>query len=328
MGNFTLTAAMESWPLKTPFRISRESYTHSECLVVTLTQGEHTGRGEAQGVDYEGETPDSMLAQVDSVRHAMENGMSRTDLQAALPLGGARNALDCALWDLEAKQSGKSIWELLGHKPKPVKTVFTIGLEDTPEAMAQKATDASQFPVLKIKLSEDRPIENLAAIRKARPDARLIVDVNQGWSFVELNDMLPRLLEVALDLLEQPLEKTADDDLIGFQSPILLAADESCLDSKDLAHAAARYDVINIKLDKTGGLTEALKLAHQAKALGKKLMVGNNVGTSLSMAPAFVIAQYCDFVDLDGPLLLSKDREHGIRYEGPVVNVFGRELWG
>ena len=319
---------VEAWELKTPFRISRNEYTVSECLVVSISEQGHVGRGEAQGIDYEGETMASMLAQLDGVGRHLEQGLPRQQLSDVLPRGGVRNAVDCALWDLEAKQSGVRVWERLEITPRPVTTVFTLGLEATPQLMGEKAKSASDYPVLKVKLSEQQPLEMLQAVREARPDARLIVDVNQGWTFAQLLKFMELFNDIGLDLIEQPLPKNADSVLEGYRSPIPLAADESCLDYGDLEAAAQRYDVINIKLDKTGGLTEALRLVHQAKALGKKLMVGNNVGTSLSMAPAMVIAQFCDFVDLDGPLLLKRDRQHGIRYDGPTVNVFGPELWG
>ncbi len=324
----SIHVAPESWALKTPFRISHSEYTESECIVVTIEQNGALGRGEAQGVDYEGETVESMMNQIHQVKTDLENGMTRQDLATALPAGGARNAIDCALWDLEAKITGVTIWERLGIDPHPVTTVFTLGLEATPDLMGQKAKAARAYPVLKVKLSDEQPLEMLQAIRRARPDAKLIVDINQGWSFETLKAQTNRFEEIGLELIEQPLPKSADTPLDHYESPIPLAADESCLDTADLETAAKRYDIINIKLDKTGGLTEALNLVHQAKQLSKTLMVGNNVGTSLSMAPAFVIAQFCDFVDLDGPLLLKKDRQPGIHYDGPTVNVFDPQLWG
>jgi L-alanine-DL-glutamate epimerase-like enolase superfamily enzyme len=245
-----------------------------------------------------------------------------------LPAGGARNAIDCALWDLKAKQSGKTVWELTGIDPKPVTTVFTIGLEETPEAMAQKAAAAAEYPVLKIKLNSDKPLERLVAIRKARPDAELVVDVNQGWNFELLQDVLPRCVDLDLRMIEQPLPRGADEVLDNFESPIMLAADESCLDTGELDAAAERYGMINIKLDKTGGLTEALRLAKAARRKGCMLMVGNMMGTSLSMAPSFVIAQLCDFVDIDGPLLLKYDYPLGMVYKSGVVEIFSSTFWG
>jgi L-alanine-DL-glutamate epimerase-like enolase superfamily enzyme len=232
------------------------------------------------------------------------------------------------MWDLECKRSGKSIWQLTGIDPKPVTTVFTIGLESSADAMAQKAVEAGNAPILKIKLDSHQPYEKLAAIRAARPDAQLVVDANQGWDFDLLKDVLPKCAGLDLGMIEQPLQRGGDQCLEGFQSPITLAADESCLDSSELETAARRYSMINIKLDKTGGLTEALKLARAAREKGCKLMVGNMVGTSLAMAPSFVIAQLCDFVDIDGPLLLKYDHPDGLIYEAGQVRVFQQAFWG
>lgn len=318
----------ERWELKTPFRITGKEWRHSDCILIEIRDGEHVGRGEAQGVPYLGETMVGMTAQIDGIAEAIRAGISRDVLSTMLPAGGARNAVDCALWDLEAKASGRSIWELTGIEPHPVTTVFTIGLEDTPAAMAEKARCASDYPVLKIKLNDDRPLERLVAIRAARPDANLVVDANQGWSFDLLTDILPQCAELRLDMIEQPLPRGSDEQLEGFESPVMLAADESCQDRSELEQAARRYDMINIKLDKTGGLSEALALARAARQKGCKLMVGNMLGTSLGMAPSFVVAQLCDFVDIDGPLLMRSDRDCAMRYTGPTVDVFDRRLWG
>ena len=319
---------LEDWELVQPFRISGMEWVTSPTLVVQLSQDGCVGRGEAQGVFYRDETAQSMFEEVDRVAPEIRKGISRGELQELLPAGGARNAVDCALWDLECKKSGQSIWELTGIDPKPVTTVFTIGLEPTPEEMAAKAAAAADAPVLKIKLDADRPYERLAAIRAARPDAALVVDANQGWDFELLQEVIPRCAELDLGMIEQPLPRGGDAVLESFDSPVTLAADESCLDCSELETAARRYSMINIKLDKTGGLSEALKLAREARAMGCKLMVGNMVGTSLGMAPAFVIAQLCDFVDIDGPLLLKYDHPHGLHYDKGVVDVFSPRLWG
>ena len=319
---------IESWVLRQPFRITGKEWTETTALVVEIVDGKHTGRGEAQGVYYRGETAATMLAQTERVASDVRNGVSRDELRKLLPAGGARNAIDCALWDLEAKRSGKSIWALTGIAPGPVTTVYTIGLEATPAAMAAKAAAAGNHPVLKIKLNADTPVERLAAVRAARPDAELVVDANQGWSFELLQEILPRCVDLDLSMIEQPLPRGEDQVLEGFASPITLAADESCLDTGELEDAAARYDMINIKLDKTGGLTEALALAHAARRKGCRLMVGNMMGTSLAMAPSFVVARLCDFVDLDGPLLLKRDRPRGLKYNAGRVEVFDRALWG
>jgi len=322
------SAHLEEWELKTPFRISGIDWGKSESLVIQLSEGGFIGRGEAQGVYYLDETAESIFQQIDSLAGPISRGITRHEVQELLPAGGARNALDCALWDLECKKAGKSIWELTGIQPGPVTTVFTIGLEDSPEAMAEKARAAADSPVLKIKLDDIHPVENLAAIRAARPDAKLVVDANQGWSFELLKEILPRCVELGLEMIEQPLKRGADEKLEGFESPIPLCADESCLHTGELEQAVRRYSMINIKLDKTGGLTEALKLAKAAKAKGCSLMVGNMVGTSLSMAPSFVVARLCDFVDIDGPMLLKYDIPNGLKYERGVVEGFSSALWG
>jgi L-alanine-DL-glutamate epimerase-like enolase superfamily enzyme len=316
------------WVLTQPFRISGHEWINSRCLVVQLQQGDYIGRGEAQGVFYLDESAESIFDQAHAVAGEICKGISRQELQDLLPAGGARNAIDCAMWDLECKQAGKTIWELTGIKPKPVTTVFTIGLESSPQAMAEKAAAASDAPILKIKLSDHKPFEKLAAIRAARPDAILVVDANQGWDFDLLKQVLPQCVDLDLAMIEQPLARGHDEELEGFESPITLAADESCLHTGELELAASRYSMINIKLDKTGGLTEALRLAKAAKQKACKLMVGNMVGTSLSMAPSFVVAQLCDFVDIDGPLLLKYDQPMGLEYKNGVVTGFDSRLWG
>ncbi len=324
--NFSLHIA--EWELAHPFRIAGHEWLNTRCLVVQIEEEGFIGHGEAQGVFYLDETADSILAQARAFTTEIRNGISRQKLQTLLPPGGARNAIDCALWDLDCKKAGKTIWQLTGIDPKPVTTVFTIGLEDTPQAMAAKAAAATDAPVLKIKLDGHMPYEKLAAIRAARPDAELVVDANQGWSFELLQKVLPKCTQLDLAMIEQPLARGRDEMLEGFRSPVTLAADESCLHSGELEIAARRYDMINIKLDKTGGLTEGLKLAAAARHRGCKLMVGNMCGTSLSMAPSFVVAQLCDFVDIDGPLLLKYDQPMGLDYVNGVVQGFSPELWG
>ncbi len=319
---------ISDWELTQPFRISGFEWINSRCLVVQLGKDGVIGRGEAQGVFYLDETAESIFQQAHAVAAEIRKGISREDLQQLLPAGGARNAIDCALWDLECKMAGKTIWQLTGITPRPVTTVYTIGLEDTPAAMAAKAAAASDAPILKIKLSSHMPYEKLAAIRAARPDAVLVVDANQGWSFDQLQEVLPKCVDLNLAMIEQPLARGGDAQLEGFKSPITLAADESCLHTGELEAAARRYSMINIKLDKTGGLTEALRLARAAKEKGCKLMVGNMVGTSLSMAPSFVVAQLCDFVDIDGPLLLKYDQPNALVYANGVVKGFEPALWG
>ena len=316
------------WALSQPFRIAGHEWLNSRCLVVQLGKDGFTGRGEAQGVFYLDETAESIFEQANAIASEIRGGISRQELQQLLPAGGARNAIDCAMWDLECKQSRKTIWQLTGIDPKPVTTVFTIGLESSPQAMAAKAAAATDAPILKIKLDGHMPYEKLAAIRAARPDAELVVDANQGWDFELLKEVLPKCVSLDLAMIEQPLARGEDNMLEGFESPIILAADESCLHLGELEAAARRYSMINIKLDKTGGLTEGLLLAKAAKQMGCKLMVGNMVGTSLSMAPSFVLAQLCDFVDIDGPLLLKYDQPFALKYANGVVNGFTPELWG
>ena len=316
------------WELIQPFRISGAEWVNSRCLVVQFSEDGFVGRGEAQGVFYLDETAESIFKEAHEAVSAIRKGLTREALQDFMPAGGARNAIDCAMWDLECKRSGKTIWQLTGIDPKPVTTVFTIGLESSPEAMAAKAAAASDAPVLKIKLSDHMPYEKLAAIRAVRPDAQLVVDANQGWSFELLQEILPKCVDLDLAMIEQPLARGADDMLEGFESPITLAADESCLDTSELETAARRYSMVNIKLDKTGGLTEALRLARSAKEIGCELMVGNMVGTSLSMAPSFVVAQLCDFVDIDGPLLLRYDMPNALVYKNGVVSGIKPALWG
>ena len=323
-----ISAHIEEWELAKPFRIAGIEWLTTRCVVVQLSDNGAIGRGEGQGIFYLGETTESIIEQVFSIAGQISRGITRDELSGLLPVGGARNAIDCALWDLESKITGQSIWQLTGISPASVTTVFTIGLEDTAEKMAANAKSAAEYPVLKIKLDDDQPIEILAAIRAARPDATIVVDANQGWSFEMLAELLPQCVELGISMVEQPLPRGEDDQLEGFESPITLAADESCLDTSELDTASRRYGMINIKLDKTGGLTEALNLARLAKQKGCELMVGNMVGTSLSMAPSFVVAQLCDFVDLDGPLLLRNDHTDGLVYKASTVEVFDSKFWG
>jgi L-alanine-DL-glutamate epimerase-like enolase superfamily enzyme len=245
-----------------------------------------------------------------------------------MPPGGARNAIDCALWDLEAKVTGRTIWDLTTVAPKPLETVFTIGLEPSPEEMAAKAAAATGHQLLKIKLNDDRPLERLQAVRAARPDVRIVVDANQAWTFTRLRKLAPEFAALGVQLIEQPLPRGEDAELEGYRAPVPLCADESCLHLGELAQAARRYQWINVKLDKTGGLTHALQLAHAARAARLGLMVGCMGGSSLAMAPAFVIGCLCDFVDIDGPLLQKSDRLPGLDYDGGRVSVFGPNLWG
>ncbi|MDH3430834.1 MAG: dipeptide epimerase, partial [Gammaproteobacteria bacterium] len=293
-----------------------------------IREGDCVGRGEALGVYYLGETEETMLAQLESIADKLVAGANRHDLLDLLPPGGARNAADAALWDLEAQLSGKSAWEMAGVEPNPVETDLTIGLEAEPEDMARKAAAAPDYDLLKIKLDDDRPVERIAAIRKVRPDARLIVDVNGGWTFEQLQRFSPDLQRFGVELIEQPLPRGEDSELEGYLCPIPLCADESCLHLGELEQAANRYQFINIKLDKTGGLTHALQLAHAAKAKDLGIMVGSMCGSSLAMAPHHVVAQLAEYVDIDGPLLMKNDRIGGLVYDRGFVSLPETRFWG
>ena len=315
----------ESWPLKAPFTTARHYHEEIRTLHVTLFDGEASGQGEAVGVDNLGEDVDSIASQAET--YLSQGAVKHAQLMHDLPAGGARNAIDCALWDLRCKSTKKSIWEWLGMTPKPITTVYTIPLESV-QSMAVKAAAAKAYPHLKIKLDKKQPIEKMEAIRKARPEATLIVDCNQGWTFNLLQKCAPKLASLGVEMIEQPLKVGEDDMLTSYRSPLPLCADESCNTSADLPYLAPRYQMVNIKLDKTGGLTEALNLAKEATALGLELMVGNMLGSSLGMAPAFVIAQYCKYVDLDGPLLQKEDRDHPLKYDGSQIAIPEAHLWG
>lgn len=324
----TLSVHTEDWLASAPFRIANAVFTSFPGIVVEIADGTHVGRGEGLGVDYLGETTATMTAQVEGVAERIVAGAGREALLDLLPPGGAHNAVDCALWDLEAKRAGRRVWEIVGVPLKEIVTVYTIGLEDTPDAMAAKAAAAIQRPRLKVKLNDDRPVERIEAIRKARPDATIVIDANQGWTFELLVEVAPRLADLGVQMLEQPLPRGQDQALEGYRPPLPLCADESCVHGGELAQAARRYQMINIKLDKSGGLTHGLEIAREARRRGLGLMVGCMGGTSLAMAPSFVAGLACDFHDLDGPLLLRNDRSHGIVYSGGVVTPPSALLWG
>jgi len=316
----------EPWEFKTPFKITGYTFSVIKLLHVAITQRGVSGCGEATGIYYMGETGELMLAQANSVKQALEQGLNREELRSLLPAGGARNAIDCALWDLQAKLERKSIWELTGIKPGAIHSTNTIGL-GTPEDMAITAKSLDSR-LIKVKLDSELPFERVAAVCAARPDAEILVDVNQGWKFDQLVELAPRFAKLGVAMIEQPLPRGGDDQLETYRPPLPLCADESCLDTSEFEQAARRYQMINIKLDKTGGLTEALELAAMARARGIGLMVGNMGGTSLAMAPGFVVAQLCRFVDLDGALFLSKDRANPMRYNAGVLSAPSAALWG
>lgn len=324
-----LTVQRESLPLNAPFRISGHVFETSDIVVVTLEDGDARGRGEAAGVYYLGDDVDHMLAAIETVRTTIEAGIDRTDLRQRMPPGGARNAIDAALWELEADRAGVPVWQIAGiAAPKPVITTFTLGA-DAPDAMAQAARGWADARAIKVKLTgeDELDADRVRAIRAARPDVWLGVDANQGYTVDRLDALVAVLVEARVDLLEQPLKRGAEADLDGYTAPIPLAGDESILTLADVESAKGRFDVINIKLDKCGGLTEALMMADKAAELGLGVMVGNMVGTSLSMAPAFVLAQRCAIVDLDGPTFLKADRTPAIDYRDGTVWC-GDAVWG
>jgi L-alanine-DL-glutamate epimerase-like enolase superfamily enzyme len=322
-----LTVTPKRWPLHKPFKISRDVHTHSETIVCELSDGEHTGRGEGAGVSYDGETIDGIRAQIDAVAGEISAGISRGELQALLPPGGARNAVDCALWDLEAKRSGKTVWQMIGWEPRPVTTVYTVGI-DTPDAMRADAAAHSEYPFIKVKVGIGDPLAQIGAINAGAPNAAIVIDANQAWTVTDLEQYAEPLKSLGVEMIEQPMDRAADEALRGYHAPLPLCADESCATSADLERLQGLYSMVNIKLDKTGGLTEALKLAEQALSMGFELMVGNMLGSSLAMAPSFVIAQKCRYVDIDGPLLQSEDCEHAMNYDRGRVDVFTPALWG
>lgn len=316
------------WEFRTPFRIAYRTRTHAQTVQVELRDGAYVGRGEALGVSYHGESVETLLAQVADVARDVENGLTRDALQMLLPAGGARNAIDCALWDLEAKRAHRRVWELASIAAvHPLLTAYTLGV-DMPDAMARAADAARQYSLLKLKLTGTDDIERVVSIRRARADADLIVNANQAWTMQQLRDFAPRLAELGIKLIEQPLKAGDDGALAGFASPIPLCADESCQTTESLSGLMGKYQYINLKLDKTGGLTEALRLARAAQERGLKLMVGCMGGSSLSMAPAFTVGQLSDVVDLDGPLVATSDVPHAIRYDGSHMSAPTEALWG
>jgi len=325
----TLELNVERFAYKKPFRISGHVFTETALLVATLSDGRHRGRGEGAGVYYLGDDIDHMLAQANSVRSAIEAGASRDDLQQLLPPGGARNALDCAYWDLEAKQSGTPAWELAGlERPAPLLSTLTLGA-DYPRSMADAARALDPDAPIKVKLTGDLrdDIARIIAIREARPECWIGVDANQGYDVETLKQLLPVLVAHGVAQLEQPIRKGSEADLDGVKRPIPFVADESAVTSADTASLVGRFDMVNIKLDKCGGLTEGLKIARHARVLGLDIMVGNMMGSSLSMAPSYLIGQLCDIVDLDGPTFLAEDRQPSVLYRQGKIEC-PDNIWG
>ncbi len=324
-----LQVEVERLPLKAPFRISGYTWTEVPVAVVTLRRGGLTGRGEAAGVYYLQDTPDRIAQAIEAHRAVIERGIDRHQLLRLLPAGGARNALDCALWEIEAREAGQPVWRLAGlDHVAPRITTFTLSA-DEPSAVGEAARALSEAKALKLKLDGNLPADTdrVRAVRKHRPDVWLGVDANQGYSRPGLEKLIPILAEARVELLEQPLRRGEEAQLEGLTSPIPIAADESVQGIGDVAGLVGRFDVVNIKLDKCGGLTEALQIVNEARNAGLKVMVGNMVGTSLAMAPAYVVAQLCDYVDLDGPTFIAQDCQPGLRYENGSVHC-PESVWG
>jgi L-Ala-D/L-Glu epimerase len=323
-----LTVRIERWPLQRAFTISRGSKTEAVVVVAELEHGGHRGRGEAVPYLRYGETPEGVAAVIEAMGAALSGGLDRIGLQTAMPSGAARNALDCAFWDLAAKQAGHPAHELAAlPAPKSVVTAYTVSL-DKPETMAEAAASAASRPLLKVKLGGGDDAARIAAVRRAAPKAELIVDANEGWSEDDLERNLAACAQAGVTLIEQPLPEGRDAALAQIRRPIPVCADESVHDRASLEAIGGKYDAINVKLDKAGGLTEALALAAEAERRGFDIMVGCMVATSLAMAPAMLVAQRARVVDLDGPLLLAEDRPHGLRYEGSIVYPAEAVLWG
>ena len=324
----TLALAAERWPIAGSFAISRGAKTEAAVVVAELGDGKARGRGECVPYGRYGESLDSVLAQLKAMAPRLSAGLDRKALQKVMPPGAARNALDCAFWDLEAKQAGRPAHEMAGlPAPHPLTTAYTISLAE-PAAMAQAAAQAASRALLKIKLGAPGDPERIAAVRAAAPHAALIVDANEGWDARNLGTNMAACAQAGVRLIEQPLPDQRDDALASLERAVPICADESAHDRASLARLAGKYDAVNIKLDKAGGLTEALAMMAEAKRLGLATMAGCMVATSLAMAPALLLAQQADYVDLDGPLLLAKDRPGGLRYAQSLVYPPTPALWG
>lgn len=325
--HLVLNAFEQSWPLDKPFRTARGPSNQANLVVVTVSDGEHVGRGEAAPIRRYNETTTSVVEKIKSIENTLN--LNRSELQRLFPPSSARNALDCALWDLESKISGRRVWELAKIPLRnEVETAFTISL-DTPDAMAAVAKTNGDAPILKLKLGgDDFDVPRVEAVRASAPTTRLLIDANESWSPAHYRNVVPVLKGVGVELIEQPFPANADDVLETLDHPIPVCADESCHTSADLARLRNRYEMLNVKLDKTGGLTEAILLVEGARKAGFRLLVGCMVCTSLGIAPARLLASLTDYADLDGPLLLAGDRHHGLRYKNSKVGIPSVELWG
>ena len=323
-----LAARIERWPIAGHFTISRGAKTEAVTVVAEISQGGHVGRGECVPYPRYGETPEATLEAVLATQEAVARGLDRSALQTLMRPCAARNAIDCALIDLEAKTAGRRAWDLLRRPvPRACITAYTISL-GSPEAMAAAATKVAHRPLLKIKLGGEGDMARISAVREAAPRSELIVDANEGWTAANLEQNLAACAVAGVTLVEQPLAAGQDEALSRIERPLSVCADESVHDRASLEGLRGRYDAVNIKLDKTGGLTEALAMADAAQAQGFEIMIGCMVGTSLAMAPAMLLVQDARFVDLDGPLLLARDREDGLHYDGSLISAPDVALWG
>lgn len=325
----TVTIRRESWPIRGTFRISRGAKTAADVIVVEICDGDSLGRGECVPYARYGESLDSVEAEIAAIVPDLEDGLDRLSLQSRMKAGAARNAVDCALWDLEAKISGIPVWKTLGLPvaPKPVVTAYTISL-DTPENMGLAAAKNADRPLMKLKLTGEGDLERVCAVRENAPATRIVVDANEGWTADMVEPYSLSLKEYGVEMIEQPLPADKDDDLALVRRPIPICADESAHTRTELGMLTGKYDMINIKLDKTGGLTEAMALRDAAEVAGLSIMVGCMLATSLAMAPAVYLGQGAAVVDLDGPLLLEKDRDGGLEFQGSTILPPRPELWG
>jgi len=323
-----VTVRQESWPLRSIFRISRGSYTEVTVVVVEIQERQAVGRGECRPYARYGETPSGVVAAIEDIISDLAAGLERDELIDRLPPGAARNAIDCALWDLAAKRMGQPVWKLAGLlPPEPLISAYTLSI-DSPANLAEAAKAHSWRPLLKLKLAGEGDLDRVAAVRANAPKAHLIVDANEAWNIADYENLAPELARLGVEMLEQPFPAGADGCLALLPRPLIVCADESCHGIDKLDGLDGLYDAVNIKLDKTGGLTEALRMRALAQERGFMVMVGCMVATSLSMAPAFLLAQGAHFVDLDGPLLLSNDRQPGLRFDGSQVYPPDTTLWG
>ncbi|MEH6633378.1 MAG: N-acetyl-D-Glu racemase DgcA [Halopseudomonas aestusnigri] len=323
----TITISSTPWPIRGSFTISRGSKTEAVVLNVYIDEDGIKAQGECVPYPRYGESVESVTAQIQAIQPALESGMTRSELQEAMPAGAARFAVDAALWDLEAKKSGKRAWEIAGVSMASATTVYTLSL-DTPVKMELDARDNLDKPVLKLKLGGTGDLERVAAVRKGHPTSRIVVDANEAWSKEVYEALVPELQKLGVEMIEQPFPAADDEILKDLDRPITICADESCHDRKSLPALVGKYDMINIKLDKTGGLTEALAMKKEAEALGFEIMTGCMLGSSLAMAPAMVVAQGSQLVDLDAPLLLAEDCQPGLVFTGVEISPPEKELWG